>query len=74
MQLVATSAKNLGINIPKNNDFKSKNFLKVSKEMMHTRLWITLNKANNVNLNFKRERFQQYKCFIGRGNNANLLC
>ena len=58
MALVAQIAKSLGIYLPKNNDFKSKAFLNTSREMMYTRLWVTINKSNDVELNFKRERFQ----------------
>ena len=43
--------------MPRNCDFKSKNFLKLSKEKMYGRLYATLNKSNDVLLDFKRERF-----------------
>ena len=40
---------------------------------MLLRLYETLNKSNNVVLNFKRQNFQHYKGFVGRGNNASLI-
>ena len=40
---------------------------------MLIKLYETLNASNDIKLNFKRQNFQHYKGFIGRGNNAPLL-
>jgi hypothetical protein len=66
-------ARQLDIQMPRNNELKSKNFLKISKEKMHDRLFSTLNKSNGIELDFKREHFKNYKGFIGRGNNSTLF-
>jgi hypothetical protein len=47
--------------------------ISLSKEMMQTKLFLALNKSNAVDLDFKREKFQHYKGFIGRGNNSALF-
>ena len=71
--MVTKLAQQLGINIPKNNDLRSKNFLCHAKEQMLTKLYNTLKASNDVQLDLKRSHFQHYKGFIGRGNNAALL-
>jgi hypothetical protein len=73
VNMIAGLCKQLGIQMPRNNDLKSKNFLRQSKEKMWQKLFATLNKSNGVELDFKRERFTHYKGFIGRGNNSAML-
>jgi hypothetical protein len=55
--LITNLARQLNIEMPRNIDLKSKNFLRLSKEKMYLRLFGTLNQANGVQLEFKRERF-----------------
>ena len=63
----------MAINIPKNNDLRSKAFLCHAKEQMLKLLFDALNKENEVDLKFKRSSFIHYKGFVGRGNNAPLI-
>jgi hypothetical protein len=40
---------------------------------MLRKLYDSLNQANRLELNFKRQNFSHYKGFVGRGNNAQLI-
>ena len=73
MAVVASLAKQLQVILPKNNDLRSKAFICHAKEQMLLKLFETLNRSNYVDLNFKRQNFQLYRGFIGRGNNSLLL-
>ena len=73
MKLINQLAKHFDIQVPRNTDIKSTSFLRMSKEKMQVKLFRVLNKSNNIELDFKREKFQHYKGFIGRGNNSSLL-
>ena len=70
MKLITQLAKHFDIQVPRNQDVKSTTFLKNSKEKMQTKLFRVMNKSNNVELDFKREKFLHYKGFVGRGNNS----
>jgi hypothetical protein len=52
--VVTNLAKQLDIELPKNNDFKSKTFVKHCKEKLNLKLFGVLNKANGINLDFNR--------------------
>jgi len=71
--VIASLARVLNIPLPKNNDYKSKIFLMQSKEKISTLLFNCLNSSNEIDLQFKREGFQHYKGYIGRGNNPSLF-
>lgn len=73
IEAIAKLARSLNIQMPRNNDIRSKNFLRMCKEKMYTKLYKTINKANGIELDFKRENFSHYKGYIGRGNNSVLL-
>jgi len=73
VKLISQLAKQFDIMMPSNNDIKSTSFLRLSKEKMQTKLLNVLNKSNGIELDFKREKFQHYKGFIGRGNNSALF-
>lgn len=70
MATVQSLAKQLQISLPKNGDLRSKAFICHAKEQMLTKLFDTLNRSNEIELDFKRQLFQHYRGYIGRGNNA----
>ena len=53
--------------------FKSKQFVVHAKGQILQKLNDLMNKHNNLTIHFERSHFQFYKCFIGRGNNSDLL-
>ena len=50
-------AKQLKITLPKGNELKGKVFICHAKEQILLKLYETLNKSNDIELNFKRQNF-----------------
>lgn len=79
-QQIQYYARLLKLDVPKNVSpqdylqfFKSKQFIVTAKGILFQQLHDIVNQTNKLDINFERIKFQFYKGFIGKGNNAPLV-